>query len=100
MRRYLEAGFPERIWSEEKHRTSMRGRWKFVPSPGDEYFAFTISHLIPAFVILIVGSVLSSVVFIAELIVKCYVVGPCHHGMARPQVADRGTASDKEGSCE
>ena len=27
-------------------------------------------------------------------------LGPCHHGMARPQVADRGTASDKEGSCE
>ena len=27
-------------------------------------------------------------------------VGPCHHGMARPQVADRGTASDKEGNCE
>ena len=27
-------------------------------------------------------------------------VGPCHHGMARPQVADRGTASDKESSCE
>jgi len=27
-------------------------------------------------------------------------VGPCHHGMARPQVADRGTASDKEVSCE
>jgi len=25
---------------------------------------------------------------------------PCHHGMARPQVADRETASDKEGSCE
>ena len=29
-----------------------------------------------------------------------YVVGPCHHGVARPQVADRGTASDMEGSCE
>jgi len=29
-----------------------------------------------------------------------HVVGPCRHGMARPQVADRGTASDKEGSCE
>ena len=25
-------------------------------------------------------------------------VGPCHHGMARPQVADAGTASDMEGS--
>ena len=29
-----------------------------------------------------------------------HVVGPCHHGMARPQVEDRGTASDKVGSCE
>jgi len=28
------------------------------------------------------------------------VVGPCHHGMECPQVADKGTASDKEGSCE
>ena len=28
------------------------------------------------------------------------VVGPCHHGLARPQFADRGTASDMEGSCE
>jgi len=31
---------------------------------------------------------------------RCDVVGPCHHGMARPQVADRGTASFMEGSCE
>jgi hypothetical protein len=28
------------------------------------------------------------------------ILGPCHHGMARPQVVDGGTASDKEGSCE
>jgi len=27
-------------------------------------------------------------------------VSPCHHGMARPQVADGGTASNPEGSCE
>jgi hypothetical protein len=27
-------------------------------------------------------------------------VGPCHHGMARPQVADGGTASNVEGSRE
>jgi hypothetical protein len=27
-------------------------------------------------------------------------VGPCHHGMARPQVADGGTTSNMEGSCE
>jgi len=32
--------------------------------------------------------------------VNTYVVGLCHHDMARPQVADRGMASDMEGSCE
>jgi len=31
---------------------------------------------------------------------KSNVVGPCHHGMARPQVADRGTASGMECSYE
>jgi len=71
MRRYLEAGFAERFWSEEKHRLSLKGGWRFVPAPGDEYFAFTLSHLIPAFMILVVGTVLGSVVFIGELIVNC-----------------------------
>jgi hypothetical protein len=27
-------------------------------------------------------------------------VGPCHYGMAGPQVADGGMASYMEGSCE
>ena len=27
-------------------------------------------------------------------------VGPCHNGMALPQVADGGTASYVEGGCE
>ena len=35
-----------------------------------------------------------------SLNVKPLVVGTCHHGMARPQVAVRGTASVMEGSCE
>ena len=35
-----------------------------------------------------------------NILTTAHVVGPCHHGMARPQVADRGTASDKEGRCE
>jgi len=38
--------------------------------------------------------------YVFNFTVSINVVGPCHHGMARPQVADRGTASDKEGSCE
>ena len=31
---------------------------------------------------------------------QAHAVGRCHHGMARPQVADRVTASDMEGGCE
>ena len=41
----------------------------------------------------------ASVLLIKSPLLPC-VVGPCHHGMARPQVADRGTASNMEGSCE
>jgi len=38
--------------------------------------------------------------FLLCVYVVAMLMGPCHHGMARPQVADRGTASNKEGSCE
>ena len=35
------------------------------------------------------------------LITSLYMnVGPCHHGIVRPLVADGGTASNMEGSCE
>ena len=39
-------------------------------------------------------------IFFYTYTVYIYVVGPCHHGMARPRVVDRGTASNMEGSCE
>jgi len=70
MRLYLEAGFPERLWSEVQQQDSLRGRGRFVEAAGDEFFTFSISHLMPAFVVLLVGSVLSSGVFIIELIVN------------------------------
>ena len=38
--------------------------------------------------------------FILNIATVTVFVGPCHHGMARPQVADGETASDMEGSCE
>jgi len=40
----------------------------------------------------------TTIIFHSEL--YSVLVGPCHHDMARPQVADRGTVSDKKGSCE
>jgi hypothetical protein len=71
MRRYLEAGLMEMLWTELQHRASLRGRERFREAAGDMYFAFSVSHLKPAFVVLLVGTVLSSVVFIVEVIVNC-----------------------------
>jgi hypothetical protein len=45
-------------------------------------------------------SITSAVVCWCCIVLLSMNVGPCHYGMARPQVADGGTASDMEGSCE
>jgi len=71
MRRYLEAGLLEMHWTELQQRASLRGAGRYREVFGDVFFAFSVSHLMPAFVVLLVGTVLSSVVFIGELIVNC-----------------------------
>jgi len=71
MRRYLEAGLPEKCWRGEQHRASLRGGGRFEEAPGGVFFAFSLSHLKPAFVVLLVGTAFSSVVFIVEVIVNC-----------------------------
>jgi len=70
-RRFLEAGMLERHWTELQHGASLRGGGRFRKTAGDMFFAFSVSHLMPAFVVLIVGTILSSVVFIGELILNC-----------------------------
>jgi hypothetical protein len=70
MRRYLEAGFLERHWAELQHRASLRGGGTFREATNEMFFAFSVSHLLPAFVVLLVGTVLSQAVFIGELIVN------------------------------
>ena len=70
MRRYLEAGLLERIWTELQHRASLKGGGSFSEEASDMFFVFSVSHLMPAFMILLVGTVLSSVAFIAELVVN------------------------------
>jgi len=70
MRRYLEAGFLERFWAELQHRASLRTEGRFRENPGSIFFVFSVSHLMPAFVVLIVGTVFSSAVFLSELIVN------------------------------
>jgi hypothetical protein len=71
MRRYLEAGLQERIWSVLQHRASLRGGDRLREAASDDFFPFSVSHLKPAFVVLLVGTVLSFVVFIGELTVNC-----------------------------
>jgi len=71
MRRYLEAGLLERLWAELQHRASLRREDRFREATEGMFFVFSVSHLMPAFVVLLVGNVFSSVVFIGELIVNC-----------------------------
>jgi hypothetical protein len=70
MRRYLEAGLLGKHWTELQHRASLMGGRMFREAGGDVFFAFSVSHLTPAFVLLLLGTVLSSMVFIGELIVN------------------------------
>jgi hypothetical protein len=71
MRRYLEACFLERLCTQLQHRATLRGGERFRKAASDMFFAFSVSHLMPAFVIQIVGTILSSVVFIVELLMNC-----------------------------
>ena len=71
MRRYLEAGLLEMHWTELQHRAFLIGARRSREAGGDVFFAFSVSHLMPVFVVLLVGTVLSSVVFIGEFIGNC-----------------------------
>jgi hypothetical protein len=71
MRRYLEAGLLEEQWTDLQHLASLTGAGRYREAAGDMFFPFSVSHLKPAFVVLLVGTVLSFVVFIGELTVNC-----------------------------
>jgi hypothetical protein len=55
-------------WSELQHRAYLRSGSKLGEDSSDMFVPFAVSHLMPAFVVLVVGNILSSVVFIVELI--------------------------------
>jgi hypothetical protein len=71
MRRYLEGGLLEYLWTKLYHRASLRGGGRFREASGDMFLGFSVSDLMAAFVELHVGSLLSSVVFVGELILNC-----------------------------
>jgi hypothetical protein len=70
IRRCVEAGFLEKHWIELQHWAHIRSRDKLTEASSFSFVIFSVSHLTPAFVVLILGYILSSVVFITELIHK------------------------------
>jgi len=70
MRRYLDAGLLERFCPELQHRAPLKPELRFREVTISRFFAFYVSHLMSAFVVLLVGTFFSSVVFTAELILK------------------------------
>ena len=70
MRRYLEAGLLERLWTELLHLASLSGRSRLREATGDVEFTFSVSHLMPAFMVILVGTILSSLLLVAELILN------------------------------
>ena len=68
LRRCLEAGLLEIHWSELQHRARLKSGEKLREDSSDMFVPFAVSHLMPAFVVLVVGNILSSILFIVELI--------------------------------
>jgi hypothetical protein len=67
LRRCLEACFLEIRWSELQHRAHLKSWRKLQEDSSDMFVPFSVYHLMPAFVVLVVGNIWSSVVFIVEL---------------------------------
>jgi hypothetical protein len=69
-RRSLEGGLLDQYWAQLSWITSLRSKLRFGDGEEHMYFVFSISHMRPAFFVLGFGYLLSSVVFLAEIIVK------------------------------
>jgi hypothetical protein len=68
-RRSTEGGLLGRYWTQLLWVKNLRSKMK-VGDNEDMYFVFSLSHLSPAFCVLGFGYVLSSIVFLAELLVN------------------------------
>jgi hypothetical protein len=66
----IQAGLIDWWWELLKYTASLEGARKFGSSPG-EYTALTLKHLQSAFYILLIGYVMSLLLFLIEL--------SCHH---------------------
>jgi hypothetical protein len=72
VRRTIEAGLVDGYWSMVKWQVRLQNvansTYDAVLIDDNDYFALTLSHLKVAFIIMTVGYILCSIVFIAELL--------------------------------
>jgi hypothetical protein len=69
-RRSQGGGLLDRYWEQLLWTTGLRSKMTVGNVEEDLYFVFSLSHLSPAFCVLGFGYVLSSAVFLAEILVK------------------------------
>ncbi|KAJ9595847.1 hypothetical protein L9F63_012970 [Diploptera punctata] len=68
--RIMEGGILEECWSTIKHEVNLKANNS--NSRHEEYFVFSMKHLNPIFVLLMMGCLLSTIIFIVELLsTKC-----------------------------
>ncbi|PNF28758.1 hypothetical protein B7P43_G07003 [Cryptotermes secundus] len=69
LRRYLEAGLLNRYWSHLTWGEILKSKHKFGNIGSEDFVPFSVSHLFPAFKVLLFGHVLSFILFLVELFV-------------------------------
>jgi len=70
IRRSMEGGLLGRYWAQLLWVTRLRSKMRVGDGEEDLYFVFSVSHLSPAFCVLGFGYLLSSIVLLAEVLVK------------------------------
>jgi len=70
IRRCQEGGLVLRYWAQLHHEALLRSRTKSDRNDSSMYFVFTLSHMVPAFIVLCFGYLCSTIVLIAECLHK------------------------------
>jgi hypothetical protein len=67
MRYCMEGGLVDRYWDNINFEARLRSNNEFIQDNNDNFFAFNISHLSAAFTVLVLGYIISCLVFILEI---------------------------------
>jgi hypothetical protein len=66
----MEGGLVDRYWADINFKARLQSNNEFIQDDTNTFFVFEISHLSAAFTVLILGYILSCIVFISEIVLK------------------------------